>query len=146
MLYKLDHTICNLWDFFFFPTQLIPLRSFKLKVSIVHPFDYIPWCGCTLVSCTLSPWTDMWVVSGLWPIFLIFIFCFLGPHLWHMEVPRLWFESELQLLSYTTATATQDLSHVCNLHHSSRRQRQIFNPLSKAMDHILMDTSQCCFH
>jgi len=34
---------------------------------------------------------------------------------------------------YTTATAMPDLSHICDLHHSSR-QRQILNPLSKARD------------
>ena len=41
------------------------------------------------------------------------------------------------------ATATQDPSHVCNLHHSSR-QCQILNSLSEARDRtrILMDTSQ----
>ena len=37
-----------------------------------------------------------------------FLFVFLGPHLWHMEVPRLGVESELQLLAYTTATAMPD--------------------------------------
>ena len=42
---------------------------------------------------------------------------FLGPHLWHMEVPRLGVESQLQLPAY--ATATQDPSHVFALHHSS---------------------------
>ena len=59
-----------------------------------------------------------------------------------MEVPRLGVELKLQLLAYTTATATQDLSHVCDLHHSSR-QHQILNPLSEARDgtRILMDTS-----
>ena len=41
-----------------------------------------------------------------------FIF-FLGPHLQDMEVPGLGVESELQLLAYTTATATRDLSHMC---------------------------------
>ena len=35
-----------------------------------------------------------------------------------MEVPRLRIESELQLPTYTTATAMPDASHVCNLHHS----------------------------
>ena len=30
--------------------------------------------------------------------------CFLGPHSWHMEISRLGFKSELQLLAYTTAT------------------------------------------
>ena len=35
--------------------------------------------------------------------FLFFFFCFLGPHLRHMEVPRLEVESELQLPAYATA-------------------------------------------
>ena len=51
-------------------------------------------------------------------IFLIFqynlfswlFFVFLGPHPWHMEVPRLEVELELQLPAYTTATAMPDLS------------------------------------
>ena len=60
-----------------------------------------------------------------------------------MEVPRLGVESELQLLTYATTTAMRDLSHVCDLHHSSQ-QCQILNPLSEARDrtYILMDTSQ----
>ena len=48
-----------------------------------------------------------------------FFFVYLGPQLWHMEVPRLGVKSESQLLAYTTTTATPDLSHVCNPHHSS---------------------------
>ena len=39
-------------------------------------------------------------------IYLFIIFFFLGPHLWHMEVPRLGVKSELQLPAYATATAT----------------------------------------
>ena len=62
-----------------------------------------------------------------------FLFCFLGPRLWHVEVPRLGVESELQLPAYTTATATPDLSHICNLH-CSAWPHQILNPLSKARD------------
>ena len=60
-----------------------------------------------------------------------------------MEVSRLGDELELYLLAYATAIATQDLSHVCNLHHSSW-QLQILNPLSEARDGtcILMNTSQ----
>ena len=57
--------------------------------------------------------------------------CFLGPHLQHMEVPRLGVELELQLLTYTTATATCDLNHVCDLPHTSL-QCQILNPISEA--------------
>ena len=38
-------------------------------------------------------------------------FClFLGLHPWHMEVPRLGVQSELQPLAYATATAMQDPS------------------------------------
>ena len=39
-----------------------------------------------------------------------FFFVFVGPHLRHMEVPRLGVELELQLLAYATATAMPDLS------------------------------------
>ena len=70
------------------------------------------------------------------------IFFFFLGHPWCMEVPRLGAESELQLLATATATAMLDLSHICNLHHSSL-QRRILNPLSKARDRtcILMDLS-----
>ena len=40
--------------------------------------------------------------------FILFYFVFLGLLLWHMEVPRLGVESELQLPAYTTAIAMQD--------------------------------------
>ena len=50
-----------------------------------------------------------------------------------MEVPRLRVESEPKLLAYTTATATWDLSRVCDLHHSSLQGR-IPNPLREARD------------
>ena len=50
-----------------------------------------------------------------------------------MEVPRLGVKSELQLPAYTTDTATQDLSCICDLQQSSL-QRQILNPLSKVKD------------
>ena len=62
-----------------------------------------------------------------------------------MEVSRLQVELELQLQAYTTATATQALSHICDLYHSSG-QRQILNPLSEARDPtcILVDTRQVC--
>ena len=72
----------------------------------------------------------------------IFFWLFLGLHPRHMEIPRLGGKLELQLPAYGTATATQDPSHICNLHHSSRQCR-ILNPLSEARDWTrLMDTSQ----
>ena len=57
----------------------------------------------------------------------MYLFSFLEPHLWHMEVPRLGAKLELQLLAYTTATAMPDPSRVCNLQHNSQ-QCQILNP------------------
>ena len=54
-----------------------------------------------------------------------------------MEVPRLGVESELQLQTYTTATAVPDLSQICDLYHSSQ-QHQILNPLREARDQILI--------
>ena len=66
-----------------------------------------------------------WLHSQIWEVFgnirghfsyfifremnfcLFFVlFCFLGPHLRHMEVPRLGITSKLQVLAYATATAT----------------------------------------
>ena len=64
-----------------------------------------------------------------------------------MEVPRLGVQSELQMLAYTTATATQDLSRICDPHHSSG-QRQLLSPLSEARSRTrnLMVPSQTLFH
>ena len=78
--------------------------------------------------------------------FIFFSFVFLGPYLQHMEVLRLGVESELQLPAYTIATATWNLSCICNLHHSSW-QCWILNPLSKARDgtHNLVFPSWICF-
>ena len=47
-----------------------------------------------------------------------------------MEISRLGVQLALWLLAYATATATLDLSHVCDPHHSSQ-QHQSLNPLSK---------------
>ena len=70
----------------------------------------------------------------------------LEPHPQYMEVPELEVELELQLPAYATAIATQNLSHVCELYHSSL-QCQILYPLSKARDWtwILMNTRRICF-
>ena len=75
-------------------------------------------------------------------IFLFFFFL-----LFFRDAPRLGVKSELQLPAHTTATETQDLNHICNLHHSLW-QCGILNSLSEARDqtHIFMDTSQVHFH
>ena len=60
-----------------------------------------------------------------------------------MEVPRLGVQSELQLPAYATATAIQDPSRICDLHHSSQQCR-VLNPVSEVRDgtHKLMVPSQ----
>ena len=70
-----------------------------------------------------------------------FFFVFLGPHLQHTKVPKLGVPSELWPPAYTTATATPDLSHIGDLHHSSQ-QHWILNPLREARDQTLMDASR----
>ena len=60
-----------------------------------------------------------------------FFFFFLEPQVWHIEVPKLGVELELQLPAYTTATL--DPSHICDLHRSLQ-QHQVLSPLSEARD------------
>ena len=65
---------------------------------------------------------------------------FLGLHLKHMEVPGLGVKLELDLLASATATATPDLSLICELQNTSQ-QHQIFNALAEARNQIHMDTN-----
>ena len=62
-----------------------------------------------------------------------FFSVFLGPHLGHMEVPKLGIELELQLQAFAATTEMQDRSRVGDKHYSSW-ERQILNPLSEARD------------
>ena len=108
-----------------------------------------PFTRCTGPGREPAPWrcrdtSDPVVPQGELPG--NFFFFFLGLHLWHMEVPRRGVELELPLSVYTTAAATPDLSHVCDLHHCSR-QCWILNPLTGARDRtcILTDTPQATF-
>ena len=80
------------------------------------------------------------LVSFLFFLFFLF-FIFLGPHLRHMEFPRLGVELERQLPAYTAAMGTQNPSHIYDLQHSLW-QRQILNPPSEARDQtcILTET------
>ena len=85
------------------------------------------------VTCSWMPVYLEDSVSGRNSTFFL-VFCVvvvLGPNWQHMEVPRL--GVDLELLAYTTDTATLDLSHVSELHHSSW-QRGILNPLREATD------------
>ena len=98
-------------------------------------------------STSSAPISRASILETFSPPHQFFIICVLGRHLQHREVPRPGVESERQLPAYTTATAMQDPSHVCDLHHNSRQHR-ILNPLSEARDgtHILLDPSWIHFH
>ena len=94
------------------------------------------------------------VEKCLYFYFILFYFTYFlsfvlsGPHLPHMEIPRLGVQSELQLPAYATrATATPDPNCICDLHHRSQ-QRRILNPLSKARDRTCnpMVPSRTRFH
>ena len=70
---------------------------------------------------SLTRWWVYWKCGFFWS------FLFLGPHLWHMKVPRLGIESELQLLACTTTTATPVPSHVWALHYSYGNTRSLIH-------------------
>ena len=86
-------------------------------VGYKKPF-YIPACvpkvlfssNLAVVGCNSSYPAILMGENDTMQVFLFV--CFLGSHLWHMEVPRLGVKSELQLPAYTTATATPDLSRL----------------------------------
>ena len=106
-------------------TRFVPMYLFLIFLS----FSFIP-------VFLIYPWCVFWV-------FVLFCFVFLGLHQQHTEVLRLGVKSELQQQAYTTATATRDLSGVCNLHHSSWQHR-ILNPLIEAREQtqVIMDASR----
>ena len=78
-------------------------------------------------------------------IFFSFFFFFIGLHFQHMEVPGLGGQLELQLLANTTATATPDLSHICDLH-QSLWQHWILKPPSESRDRSRILTGLWDFH
>ena len=59
-----------------------------------------------------------------------------------MEVPRLEVEIGVTAAGLAMATVMQDLSHICDLHHSSRQQWTLNSP-GEARDRtcVLMDQS-----
>ena len=80
-----------------------------------YPREF-PWGCCHQSSTTTRPWAIIAIVSvtlgHIFQVFLFFVFVFLGPHLWHTEVPRLGVELELQPLAYTTAHSNaRSLTH-----------------------------------
>ena len=109
----------SLGDMYYWCTWYVYLH--KCILSIVLFLHTTKWPD-------LSLWTHRCVyqvnLSFFLPSFLLFFsFCFLGLHQQHMKVLRLGDKLELQLASYDAATATamQDPSCICDLHHSSKQ-------------------------
>ena len=78
-----------------------------------------------------------------------FLSVFLGPHAVHMEVPRLGVELELQLLAYTTVTATAGYKPCLQpTPQLTGNAGSLLNLLSEARGRtcVLMDASQIRFH
>ena len=134
--------------------------------SILHKLnDHVSWSSrSNIFPASHKEWTNLqpaspavefciWLCSK-WLRLLIFLCCclwlqlrffffFLGPHLWHMEVPRPGMKSELQLPAYTTLwIRAASVTYV-----TAQDNVWILNPLSKARKrtHILTDASRIRF-
>ena len=121
--------------FYTFSTALLITHLCTLTLLNSSLFHRGHWStGPHPLVCLVSPCTSLLGhIKSFFFSFFFLSFVLLESHPRHMEVPRLGVQMELQLSAYTTATAMPDLSHVCDLHHSSQQHR-ILNPLSEARD------------
>ena len=96
--------------------------------------------GCTLQICFM---TNFFSSKNFQAKQFLCVCFFLRPHLQHRKVPSIGVQSEAAAAGLLHSHSKPDVSHACDLHHSSL-QCQICNTLSKARDwtHILMDTSR----
>ena len=116
--------------FFFWPY----LRHVEVPHPGINTGHSIDW-SCGSGSQILNPLCHSGNSKLLFLFFIIFLF--LGPHAWHMEVPKLGVQSELELPATATATATRVRASSVTytiVHSNSPRQHQILNPLSEARD------------
>ena len=125
---KKKNQLCGLYSYILrILFSLYCLFTNFLSQEIAIRIRYILWYFHCICSGNRA-----WGIVSFFAFFFFFCF-FLGPHLQHLEVPRLGVELKLYLLAYTTATATTNLNRVCKLHHNSW-QYQILNPLIGAED------------
>ena len=120
------------------------LSSIQLGTLLLSAFSlHVAFCSEKVISQSIvESVVALWSLCWFWGFFC-FVFCFLGLHGWHMEVPSLGIESELQLLAYTTAIAMPGPSRLCDLHHSSL-PHWVLNPRSEARDRTLILTDLKC--
>ena len=121
------------------PWDLVPEAGFLLPFGSQQCLELSHVSGSRHISCLRGlPWNRFF-------FFFNFKKCS-GLHPWHMEVPKLGVELELQPPACPTATATRDPSRVCDLHHRSWPCR-ILNPQSEARDRtrVLRGTMLACY-
>ena len=103
-----------------FQTTPGPLASFQLwrlpYFCLPPGFPALSWLAPTFCAHPSKDPASFKQDNGYFGAEMLnFFFLILWRHLWHMEVPGLGVELELQLLAYAKATATQDLSCFCDL-------------------------------
>ena len=129
--------VCHIWrNSSLFPTYQTPRKAFYMQKShlTLTTVLFDGWFYLSLCSPGLSEHTAF-------PLSLsLSFFCLLRAASSAHGRSQARVESELQLPAYATATAVQDPSCVCNLHHSSQ-QSWTRGPLIEARDLtcILMD-------
>ena len=100
-------SLCFLFSFYWSITDLQCCDNFCwTSDSVIHMHTSI------LFQILYQLSYSSWIVHG----FCFFVFVFLGPNLWHMEVPRLGVKLELPLPVYATARATPNLGCICDLY------------------------------
>ena len=75
------------------------IQSEVLKTAHTNPECYVWFTDCQYISIC------KYKLLGFFSFFF-FAFCFLGLHLWHIEVPTIGVKMELWLPAYAIATAT----------------------------------------
>ena len=115
--------------------------SFALTQQVSWSF-HSPWhCFCDFCSLKSSSTIFVWTSLLLKKIFFFFSWL----HLWHYRSSQARGRIGAAAAGLHNSHSKWDLSHVCDLHHSSR-QRWILNPLREARDWTrnLKDTSWVC--
>ena len=125
---------------FLFCNQSSVELYFNVTILFPNNLVFTQWFQCPLIILARINWyTSGYKSILLIPLFILyFSAAFFSPkgHTFGIQTwkfPGQGSQSELQPLASARATATQDASCVCNLHHSSWQCR-IVNPLSKARD------------
>lgn len=121
----------------------------SIRITIIKIFVVSHSCFDCIAIC----WTSFHVAAGhlyvsfgimFIQVFCPFFFGFWGPHLQHMEVPRLGVRTGATAAGppHNHSNARSEMRCVWDLHHSSL-QWQIINPLNETRDgtRVLRDTS-----